>query len=332
MDMKSCKYAKLIEYRRGNIIDQEHSGVIIHINKHGVINKVGEDNEAEFCFRSCMKPLQAAAAIDLELDKKYNFSLDEIALFCASHTGDLIHREKILSILKKIGCNSKDLLCPELKPLSLKEQKRLIQNNLSFDKIHNNCSGKHSMMLAICKDQNFPLENYKDFNHPLTKLILTKVCELCEINLSQTIITKDGCGLPVIAASIENLAKGILNLFSNKKYEKIKQAFIQFPFLIGGEGRLDSEIINASAQTLAAKVGAGGLCVVVNLEKEEAIAVKIADANMEARSFAVLSAIEQLKWPKNSSEFFEHIYKIYKKDIVSQDGEILGKISPCFKL
>ncbi len=327
MKNKEAEYAKLVEYNRNGLAEQIHYGIILYMNKNGIIKKIGNDNNYKFYHRSCMKPLQVSPIIYLELDKKYRLSLEEIAVCCASHTGDLIHQEQIKSILKKIGLQEDDLLCPPHLPLSKEEQKRLILNNLEASKIHNNCSGKHSAMLAICKELNFPISNYKDIENPLSTYIINHVCKLCEVNRDDVIISKDGCGLPVIATTLEELGRGFLNLFTNPKYKKITQAFLKYPYLAGGKNRQDSEIMNASTN-LVAKVGACGLCVVVNIEKEECIVVKIADSNMDARSIATIDALVQLKWLEIKSS--SQINNIYIKKIVSQDNEVLGSVNSCF--
>ncbi len=329
MNNKEAEYTKLVEYNRNGLNEQVHFGIILHMNKKGIIKKVGNDNGYKFYHRSCMKPLQVSPIIDLGLDKKYNLTLEEIAVCCASHTGDLIHQEKIKSILNKIGYKEDDLLCPPHSPLSKEEQKRLILNNLEPTKIHNNCSGKHSAMLSICKEMNFPTSNYKDLDNPLSEFIIKHVCKLCEVNKDDIVISKDGCGLPVIATTLEELGRGFLNLFTNKKYEKITKAFLNYPYLIGGKNRQDSEIINIS-KNLVAKVGACGLCVVVNIEKEECIVVKIADSNMEARTIATIDALLQLKWLETVSA--SQVNNIYIKKILSQDNEVLGSINSCFNL
>lgn len=327
MNNKEAEYEKLIEYNRNGLNEQVHFGIILHMNKNGIIKKLGDHNNYKFYHRSCMKPLQVSPIIDLELDKKYNLSLEEIAVCCASHTGDLIHQEHIKSILNKIGYKEDNLLCPAHSPLSKDEQKKLILANINPTKIHNNCSGKHSAMLAICKEMNFPISNYKDLENPLSDYIIQKVCNLCEVTKEEIIISKDGCGLPVIATTLESLGRGFINLFTDKKYNKITQAFLNYPYLIGGKNRQDSEIINASTN-LIAKVGACGLCVVVNIEKEECLVVKIADSNMEARSIATIEALLQLKWLDIIPS--SQINNIYKRKIVSQDNEVLGFINSCF--
>ncbi len=327
--MKEPEYAKLLEYRRNGLSEQAHFGILLHMNKKGIIKKIGEDNNYKFYHRSCMKPMQVSPLIDLELDKKYNLTEEEIAVCCASHTGDISHQNIIRGILKKAGFTENDLLCLPHEPLSKKEQIRLIKEGLFPQKIHNNCSGKHTAMLLICKEKGFNTSNYKDITNPLTDYILKHVCKLCGININNAVISKDGCGLPVIATTLEELGRGFLNLFTDKKYEKIKNAFLKHPYLAGGENRQDSEIINAS-DNIIAKVGACGLCVVVNLEKEECLVVKIADSNMEARTIVTTDALLQLKWPVHCEILSGH--NIYCKVIKSQDGEILGDIHSCFSV
>lgn len=326
------QYAELLEYERNGLIEQVHFGIIIHMNKKGIIKEIGNNNGYRFYHRSCMKPLQITPLIDLGLDKKYGLTTDEIAVCAASHTGEEMHRKRISSVLKKCGFKEDDLLCHPHLPLSKKEQSRLILSKKEPEKIHNNCSGKHSAMLAICKEKGFPSKNYKDFDNPLSDFIIQKVCSLCEVKKENITISKDGCGLPVIATTLEELGRGFLNLFTDEKYKKIKEAFLNHPYLIGGEGRLDSEIINASEGRLIAKVGACGLCVVVNPEKKECIVVKIADSNMEARSIVTINALLQLKWPDPVMVPSGRLNNIYSKEILSQDNEVLGNITPCFRI
>ena len=82
--------------------------------------------------------------------------------------------------------------------------------------------------------------NYKDFENPLSKFIISHVCGLCEVSENEIVISKDGCGLPVIATTLESLGRGFLNLFCNSKYEKMKKAFFEYPYLVGGVGNIIS--------------------------------------------------------------------------------------------
>ena len=67
---------------------------------------------------------------------------------------------------------------------------------------------------------------------------------------------------------------------------------------------------------LVAKVGAGGLCVVVNTNEQEAFVVKICDCDMKAREMVVLQTMKNLKWAEIP----------YDKTIKTLHGDIVGEI------
>lgn len=299
----------LVKHIRDGLIEEEHTGYVI-------TTKYGENSEYPYYLRSCAKPLQASLLIDYSLDEKYKLSSEEIALCCASHAGEKCHTEIAQRLLKKFNLKYEWLKCGIHNPLSKTRQKELELNNERPNFYHNNCVGKHILFLALCKENNWDIKTYDEINNPLQKEVKKKIYELCEIKYSNnTPITKDGCGVPIFSMPLINIAKGYVNLFCNKKYEKIKQAFIDNPYIIGGENRLDTEIMQNS-NGLIAKVGAGGLCVVVNTEKEDALIVKINDCNQDTRRIVVIEALNKLGWSN---------YKCDKK-ITTLHGEQVGYI------
>ena len=150
------------------------------------------------------------------------------------------------------------------------------------------------MMLGLCKLNDWDMDNYDNINHPLQIAIKNKIYELCDVKKDYP-ITKDGCGVPIHSMPLANIVKGYLNVFCNPKYEKIKNAFLKHAYTIGGEDRTDTKIIEKS-KNLISKVGAGGLCVVVNTELEEGFVVKICDSNMQAREILTIDLINNLHW------------------------------------
>lgn len=284
----------LIKYLRDGLTEKEHYGYIIVSNKKHIIDTHGDSKDIPFYLRSCAKPLQASLLIDFKIDKYFDLTEEEIAMCCASHTGEEIHVKTAKKFLKKIGLDERYLKCGFHKPIAQKVQEELILKGQNETIFHNNCVGKHIMMLAICKVKNWRLQTYDSFNHPLQQAIKEKVNELCEVKQEYP-VTKDGCGVPIMSMPLKNMLKGYLNLFFESKYEKIKNAFLNQPYIIGGENRLDTKIIEKS-NNLIAKVGAGGLCIVVNLGNEEALAVKISDCDMKAREIVTLDALKKLHW------------------------------------
>lgn len=291
---KETEPAKLVVYNRDGLIEEEHFGYVIKCDKVHIIEQLGEDKHYPFYLRSCAKPLQAALIIDYELDKKFDLTEEEIAVCAASHAGEKVHVDIVKRLLDKFEIPVEKLKCGDHQPISQTAQNELLLSGQQPTVLHNNCSGKHAMMLGLCKINNWDIENYDDINHPLQQTIKKKIYELCEVK-TQYPITKDGCGVPVHSMPLKNMAKGYLNLFCNPKYEKIKNAFLNHPYIIGGENRTDTKIIE-NTKNLVAKVGASGLCVVVNTELEEAFIVKICDADMKAREFVTIDLINNLKW------------------------------------
>lgn len=290
---KNTEPAKLITYNRDGLIEREHFGYVVRCSKDRLIEKLGDDKNYPFYMRSCAKPLQAALMIDYGLDKKYDLSDKEIAVCAASHAGEKIHIETVQKILEKFEIPVSKLKCGNHLPISKTAQTELILSRNEATVLHNNCSGKHAMMLGLCKIKDWDMDNYDNPNHPLQKEIKRKIYELCELH-SEYPVTKDGCGVPIHSMPLEHMIKGYLNLFCNPEYERIKKAFLNFPYIIGGENRTDTKIMENS--TLIAKVGASGLCAVVNTEIEEGFIVKICDTDMTAREIVTIDLINNLHW------------------------------------
>lgn len=284
----------LIEYLRGELVEQEHYGFIVLADKNRAFDFTGDTKNYPFYLRSCAKPLQASLLIDYGMDKFYGMTENEIAICCASHAGEEIHVNTARKLLNKIGLDESFLKCGLHKPLSKTEQAKMLLNGTPVNILQNNCSGKHIMMLGLCKMKNWDLKTYDKPDHPLQIAIKNKIYELCQLTKEYP-VTKDGCGVPIHSMPLVNMLHGYLNLFCNQKYEKIKNAFLNHPYIIGGEDRTDTKIIENS-KGLVAKVGAGGLCIVVNTESEEAFVVKIADCDMKARELTVIQILKNLHW------------------------------------
>lgn len=352
---------KMLEYLRNGLVEQEHYGLFIKIGTAPCCDslKLGDDNNYPFYLRSCAKPLQAALIIDFEIDKEFNMSSEEIALCCASHAGEECHAKVAKNFLDKIGLGESYMKCGLHKPLSKTERDKLTVLSKEENIFHNNCSGKHVMMLAICKKMGWGVDDYFELNHPLQQAIKKKIYELCEVNTDYP-VTKDGCGVPIYSMPLENMVKGYLNLFLDEKYSKIKDAFVQNPYLIGGEDRFDTAImtvINAKCKVqnakchceegqspdaaikkkslfsnLIVKSGAGGICIVVNLEKKEGFAIKIMDSDMKARAICTIEALKQLGWLDEEMLAQDLIKAQNQTDILTLHGEKIGSATSCFKL
>ncbi len=294
---------RLVKHFRGELTAQEHLGFVV-----GTDFSFGETFDYPFYLRSCAKPLQASLIIDENLD----FTSEEIAICCASHAGEDCHVELAKQLLNKVGIDENKLRCGIHAPISKTANENLIKKGQEPTVFHNNCVGKHIMMLAICKKYGWDLDTYDQLEHPVQQLIKEKIYDLCEIEEDYP-TTKDGCGVPIFSMPLKNMLKGYLHLLISTKYEKIRDAFRQNPYIIGGENRLDTKIMQNS-NNLIAKVGAGGLCIVINLEHADGIVVKILDCDMQAREIATLSMIKKLNWANIP----------FETDIKTIHGDVVG--------
>lgn len=273
-----------VEYVRDGLVEEFHDGICVGLN----------DNDTEpYFLRSCAKPLQASLIIDCDID----FTDEELALCCGSHAGEECHVRVANGILNKLGLDESYLKCGIHEPLAgLKEGE-------TATAIHNNCSGKHLGFLAVCKAQGWDLDTYYEPEHPLQVAVKKRIYELCEINAFHASplvgeagrspdeggypMTTDGCGVPIVSMPLHNLVKGFKNL--NQQYPQLVNAILKNPYIYGGINRLDTEIIQKTG--MLAKVGAGGLCVVLDTKLNDGFAVKMYDASMNARRIAVLDKL-----------------------------------------
>lgn len=289
-----------VEYVRDGLTEEVHTGIIQFGSSETYLQP--------YFIRSCAKPLQASLLADYEI----GFTQEELAFCSGSHAGEECHIKVAKQILKKLQLNENYLKCGIHPPLSKTMQDKMLLNNEKPSQIHNNCSGKHLGFLAICKKNNWDLNNYYIPEHPLQIEVKNKIYNLCELE-GNFPTTTDGCGVPIVSMPLKHLVIGYKNLCKN--YPKIVNAIINNPYIYGGEDRLDTEIITGT-NDLIAKVGAGGLCVVYNIKHGEGFAVKVNSASMPARKIVVLNMINKLDWGKIE----------YDHNIKTLNGKIVGKI------
>ncbi|MEI7474585.1 MAG: asparaginase [bacterium] len=321
----------LVQSIRNNLVEREHAGFIIcmDLNKNIIFQKGNPENYK--CFlRSCAKPFQALPIILSDTYNHYGLTKSELAACCASHTGSKTHTETVEGILNKTGLTKYALMCGIHEPLDKKTKLNLLKNNLPATELHNNCSGKHAGMLAVCKKQGWDIENYIETNHPLQKWIKEITKNYCNINNEQYYETLDGCGTPVGGMTLEKMTEGFLNLLKTKEGKIIIDAFINNPILIGGEDRIDSLIIKESYSNLMAKVGAEGLCIVLNKKLKQCLLVKIMDSNMQARSIALLETLKQLNWLNKEIFTKTEIKNIHNPELTTLQGYKTGEIKAVF--
>lgn len=310
--------------KRANTVETLHYGWICVINKEKkVIYKRGRISDQIF-LRSSAKPIQAIPVINYDI----NITPKELAIICGSHSGSKLHINLLTNFMKKHKFQVSNLKCGAHLPFDEKEKTRLVKKNISPNPLHNNCSGKHLGMLAVCKKNKWDLKSYLNPNHPIQKNILKKIKELSGTkNIS---IAVDGCGVPTFSLPVINIAK-MFSSFThpkNKRYLKIISAISKNPFYLGSNNQIDTEIIKASKGKLIAKVGAEGIIIIAS--KGNCIVVKIADGSPKIRSIVALKLLIRFNWLKKSQIKNLFLREILKGEIRNHVSKVVGKIVTCF--
>lgn len=252
--------------------------------------------------RSSAKPFQAIPLIASGAAEKFGFTQKEIAIISGSHNGQKIHTDTIKNILKKIGLSEKNLQCGVHIPHYYTVNNITPPKGKKFTPIHHNCSGKHSGILALCVYFGWSIKNYLDNNHPAQKLILKAISEVCQYQEKKIGLGVDGCGVPVHAMPLYNMAVGFANLVNyssrNKRaseaYKLIIDSMRKYPEMVSGEGRSDLALAKASQNNIIAKAGGEALSCAGILNKGWGIAVKIADGSRRAIAPATIEVLKQL--------------------------------------
>ncbi len=337
--METNILAKVI---RGETVESIHRGHLLIIDGEG--NDVAMIGDAEtVCFiRSSAKAFQAIPFLTSGAAAKFGFIESEIALACASHSGEKIHTAIAEKMLKKIGLSESDLRCGVHLPFDEKRAEEMIREGEKPTQLHNNCSGKHAAMLAFAKHIGADITTYDLIENPIQQQILETISRFTETPKDEIPIAVDGCCAPNFALSVRAMAKSFLKLvfppadFDENLREacrRIVTAKMNYPELVGGTDRLDTLLMNAARGKFISKIGAEGvwLCGVLpnqTYKKGLGIAMKIEDGD-DKRARAVIS-VEILR----QLGIFDAktLKKISPLPITNRRGDLVGSVEASFLL
>jgi L-asparaginase II len=234
-----------------------------------MIASYGDPQTVAF-LRSSAKPFQGLPFVERGGVEHFGFTARELALACASHEGSDMHVQTVLGLQKKVGIEECDLQCGTHMPGDVEELKTLIVHNRQPTPNHNNCSGKHTAMLAHAKMRDLPLESYLDLQHPIQQDILTTFAEMCDLPVEQVELGTDGCSAPNFAVPLFNAALAFARLCDPRELpeerasacRKITSAMTSHPEMVSGYGEFDEQLMRAGNGNIVCKRGAEGFQIV----------------------------------------------------------------------
>lgn len=241
-----------------------------------------------------MKPIQAFPLVATGAADAFDLADEHLALACASHNGEPRHVDVVGEWLGRLGYDAETLECGAHMPIHGPSEDDMIRGGVEPDRRHNNCSGKHSGFLTVCRHLGIDPAGYLEPDHPVQAHHVTKATEAaCEIDLSGQTPVVDGCGIPVWEMPLENLAQGWATLTTTEEGRRLYAAMQADPFMVAGTGRMCTRIMEASSG-LAVKTGAEGVFSGVHVESGLAWSLKARDGATRASEAAVLWLIRDL--------------------------------------
>lgn len=337
--------APLAEVRRGPITESRHRGHVAAVDGTGKLVASLGAPEAITYLRSSAKPFQAIPLVASGAADRFSFTEEEIALACASHSGEPLHTQLASSMLRKIGLPPEALKCGTHEPFSAEETRRLREEGKAPNVLQNNCSGKHVGMLALALHLGAPTESYDSPDNPVQVAIKETVAHFSGRLPTELAVGVDGCGVPVFGMPVQAMALMYgrlvmprdLDEATLKVCQRITVAMVNHPEIIGGStDRLDTEMMRAARGRLISKVGAEGVYTVGVLPCADwpaglGLALKIEDGDdYRARPTVVIEALRQLG--VLSGDSLDAVARFARFPVTNRRGDIVGEVRPAFKL
>lgn len=327
----------LIHRTRGGLAECVHFGSVAVVNAQGKLTAfVGNPHAVTFT-RSTLKALQALPFMESGGPEQFGFSQAEVAMLCASHSGEDRHVQATQSMLDKTRLSVRALHCGCHVPYHFDLSGKHPKDGETFDARHNNCSGKHAGFLAYCVQHGLSLEDYIAPNHPLQQAIRRDVALAAGMAVQDLKMGIDGCSAPNYAMPLSSLARAYARLASGisdpefgGSFAKLRDAMIAQPGMVSGAGRNDLAFMQIGGGDWVTKVGADGVQVVGSVTRREAIAIKVTDGDKPALFAATVAVLDQLGWLSDAQRAALEPWRALA--IVNSRGILVGERLPVFTL
>jgi len=293
----------LAQVTRDGVVESTHFGRIAACSPDGrLLASAGDPDGVQF-WRSSSKPIQALSVVTSGAADRFGLTERELAVCCASHSGSAMHVATVRGILDKLGLDESALQCGTHWPGDTEERNRLTRAGEEPLPVHNNCSGKHSGMLATCLALGADPADYLAIDHPVQRLIATNLELMSGLAQSAWRIGRDGCGAPTVAMPLRAMARAFACLVApgdlpeelRAATARITAAMAAAPELVSAVGSFNTELMRLTGGAVIAKGGAEGLFCMAAREREVGIAFKVADGSSRAHAPVAIEVLRRAK-------------------------------------
>jgi L-asparaginase II len=292
----------IVEVTRGNLVESRHRCIAAIAGPDGGVVRGWGDIEQPIYGRSAIKPLLALPLVETGAADAFGLGDIEIALACASHSGEPRHVEAVLAWLKRVGLSVADLECGAHLPYDEGSTRTLLRAAREPDAAYNNCSGKHAGFLTTAVHLGEPTKGYIRYEHPVQQRLLGVLEQICGLDLSEAPRGIDGCGIPTIGIPLVNTAVAMARLADPvelpparaRAASRVVAAMIREPYMVGGRGEFASEVMKALDGKAALKPGAEGVYAAILPSLGLGVCVKAEDGTARGAQVAIGHILAEL--------------------------------------
>jgi L-asparaginase II len=273
----------LVEVTRAALVESVHRGSIAIADANGTIRFALGDVETPVYSRSSLKPIQALPLVESGAADAFHLSDEDVALACASHSGEPMHTSRVAAWLSRIGCSESDLACGPQAPRYEPALEEMLRNGEKPTRLQNNCSGKHTGFLTVARHWGIATAGYERIDHPVQQAVAKALRTLSGVgDLAWGV---DGCAAPNFALPLAGFARALAQIAGWRTVgaNRITRAMIAHPALVGGTGRACTALMRAAKGRAAVKIGAEGVYAAMLPERGLGIALKIDDGDRPRR-------------------------------------------------
>jgi len=287
----------LVEVLRSSLVESRHRGAVAVADAGGgAVLAIGDVTTPIFP-RSAVKALQALPLVETGAADAFGFGDEELALACASHSGEPGHVAGVTGMLAKAGLDAAALRCGAHWPIAQPALVELARTGQP-SALHNNCSGKHAGFLCVACAKGIDHADYWRPQHPVQREVRAVLENLTGAALSDDRCAIDGCSVPTWAIPLQNLAYGFAKFATGRGLAperaraaaRLRAACTQRPWHVAGTGRFCTEIMQLFGARVFVKTGAEGVYCGALPEQGFGIAVKCDDGAGRAAQ-AIMAAL-----------------------------------------
>jgi L-asparaginase II len=285
---------------RGGIPESHHVGVAVLADADGKVHARWGDPDVVTFPRSALKPFQAVDLLESGAFDAFGLTEEDLALACASHSGEGFHVERVRGWLERLGCDETCLVCGAVLPGRPEVAQVHLRAGLSPSPVFYNCSGKHCGFLTNARHLGLGIGGYELPGHPLQQRYRGVLARFLGRDVAALPWSRDDCVLPAPALPMREMATALARFTREaatgreSATSRILTAIANHPLLVAGTGGLPQLLGEQLKGRVVAKTGAEGYLAVFLPSERLGLALKVADGNARARDCALAAILGQL--------------------------------------